>query len=90
MSGGGTTEAPSGTTGRAADGSADLAVHEFGFAYERAGSEGRVFVLWSDLRFCEAGLVCGRWFGGEFGPDDRALTQLVNVGEWIQTRPAPP
>lgn len=63
-----------------------LAVHEFGFADERAGPEGRTFVLWSDLRYCEAGPVCGLWFGGEFGPDGRALTQLVKVGEWIQTR----
>ena len=43
-----------------------------------------------DARYCEAGLVCGLWFGGEFGPDGRALTQVVKVGEWIQTRPAPP
>jgi hypothetical protein len=64
-----------------------LAVHEFGFADQRAGPDGRTFVLWSDLRYCEAGPVCGLWFGGEFGPDGRALTQLVKVGEWIQTRP---
>ena len=66
-----------------------LAVHEFGFANERAASPLRTFVLWTDLRYCEAGPVCGLWFGGEFGPDARALTQLVKVGEWIQTRPAP-
>jgi hypothetical protein len=47
----------------------------------------RTFVLWTDLRYCEAGPVCGLWFGGEFGPDARALTQLVKVGEWILTRP---
>jgi membrane-bound metal-dependent hydrolase YbcI (DUF457 family) len=64
-----------------------LAVHEFGFADERAGSPLRTFVLWTDLRYCEAGPVCGLWFGGEYGPDAHALTQLVKVGEWIQTRP---
>ena len=34
-------------------------------------------------------VACGLWFGGEFGADGRALTQLVKVGDWIQTRPAP-
>ena len=66
-----------------------LAVHEFGFADQSPAPGERTQVLWSDLRYCKAGAVCGLWFGGEFGADGRALTQLVKVGDWIQTRPAP-
>jgi membrane-bound metal-dependent hydrolase YbcI (DUF457 family) len=67
-----------------------LAVHEFGFADERPGPEGRTLVLWSDVRYCNADLTCGLWFGGAFGADGRAITQLVTVGDWTQKRPAPP
>jgi hypothetical protein len=66
-----------------------LAVHEFGCRRARR-SPPAMLVLQTDLRYCEAGPVCRLWFGGEFGPDARALTQLVKVGEWIQTRSAPP
>jgi len=67
-----------------------LVVHEFGFADQRPTPEGHTLVLWSDLRYCDAPLVCHLWVGGEFAPDGRALRQLVKVGEWTQTRPAPP
>jgi membrane-bound metal-dependent hydrolase YbcI (DUF457 family) len=67
-----------------------LAVHEFGFADQRPLPDGHTLVLWSDLRDCDAPMVCHLWFGGEFAADGHALRQLVKVGEWTQTRRAPP
>jgi len=72
-----------------------LRAHEYGFPIEAAESGGRTAVRWSDLRYCrrtdrDGAIACSLWFGGVFGPDGRALTQEVTVGEWKQTRAAPP
>ena len=67
-----------------------LIVHQFGFADQRLTPEGHTLILWSDLRYCDAPLACRLWFGGEFAADGHALRQLMKVGEWTQTRPAPP
>ena len=70
-----------------------LQVHDLPLAIERpAASDGTREVSWSDLRYCErptpsARIECGLWFGGTFDRDGRALTQVVRVGGWVQTRP---
>lgn len=71
-----------------------LRTHDFGFPVEQS-TDGVTSVLWSDLRYCrpsassQGSLSCSLWFGGTFGPDGDALTQVVKVGEWVQTRSAP-
>ncbi len=70
-----------------------LQVHDLPLAIERpAESDGTREISWSDLRYCErpgpsATIECGLWFGGTFDRDGRALTQVVRVGGWVQTRP---
>jgi membrane-bound metal-dependent hydrolase YbcI (DUF457 family) len=72
-----------------------LRAHEFGFPVEAAGGDGTTAVRWSDLHYCRpaahAGdaVACGLWAGGVFGPDGRALNQVVTVGAWTQTRAVP-
>ena len=78
-----------------------LHTHQLGFAVvTRLENEG-VQVLWSDIRYCAAAggtahppnrtpISCALWFGGTFDREGRALTQIVRVGEWLQTRPAAP
>jgi hypothetical protein len=71
-----------------------MRTHEFGFPRERTdGNE--TTVVWSDVRYCwndapASPAACALWFGGVFGPDGRVLRQLVQVGEWVQTRPFSP
>jgi membrane-bound metal-dependent hydrolase YbcI (DUF457 family) len=70
-----------------------LRTHDFGFPVEQS-TGGVTSVLWSDLRYCwpsapsQRSISCSLWFGGTFGPDGNALTQVVKVGEWVQTRSA--
>jgi hypothetical protein len=70
-----------------------LRTHDFGFTVERA-TDGGTSVLWSDLRYCwptapsQGSIGCALWFGGIFGPDGHAVTQVVKVGGWVQRRPA--
>jgi membrane-bound metal-dependent hydrolase YbcI (DUF457 family) len=73
-----------------------LAVHEFAFADETNREDGRVAVLWSDLRYCwpaAAGDVwrpainCGVHVGGVFDVNGRAVMQEVRVGTIVQRRP---
>jgi len=70
-----------------------LSVHEFSFPIERRAADGRTEVLWSDLRYCwregDGSTGCGVWAGGTFGPDGRALRQVVKFGAVVQTRRAP-
>jgi membrane-bound metal-dependent hydrolase YbcI (DUF457 family) len=79
-----------------------LATHQLGFAVATALENGGTRVLWSDIRYCRADpgvttetddgtpLACVLWFGGTFDRDGHPLTQIVRVGEWLQTRPAGP
>jgi membrane-bound metal-dependent hydrolase YbcI (DUF457 family) len=79
-----------------------LGTHELGFAVVTALESGDTQVLWSDIRYCaavqsvttqsgdEAPVTCALWFGGTFDGQGRALTQIVRVGAWLQTRPAAP
>jgi membrane-bound metal-dependent hydrolase YbcI (DUF457 family) len=76
-----------------------LDVHDLAFARERADSDGRRVVQWSDARYCRqaspgaAEIDCGLWFGGTFEagqPVGRALSQEVHVGGWMQMRPVSP
>jgi inner membrane protein len=79
-----------------------LGTHQLGFAVATVLDNGTTRVLWSDIRYCtaesngitEAGnrtsVACALWFGGTLDRDGRALTQIVRVGEWLQTRPAEP
>ena len=76
--------------------------HQLGFAVATALENGETRVLWSDIRYCWAGsgvttetddgtpVACALWFGGTFDRDGRPLTQIVRVGQWLQTRPAGP
>lgn len=77
-----------------------LSVHEFVFAIERPAADGAAEELWTDLRYCwatqpeDAAMVragesmsCAVWAGGLFDAGGRALTQLVKIGELVQTRP---
>jgi membrane-bound metal-dependent hydrolase YbcI (DUF457 family) len=77
-----------------------LQTHQLGFAVATALEDGGTRVLWSDIRYCAAGskgtseldngthVSCALWFGGTFDRQGRALTQIVRVGEWLQTRPS--
>ena len=79
-----------------------LSTHQLGFAVATALENGESRVLWSDIRYCtpeSAGttasdlvmpVACTLWFGGTFDREGRPLTQIVRVGEWLQTRPAEP
>ena len=70
-----------------------LQVHELGFGWERPLDADRRAGLWSDVRYCRPAegtldpIACGLWFGGIFGPDGRVITQQVQVGSWVQSRP---
>jgi membrane-bound metal-dependent hydrolase YbcI (DUF457 family) len=71
-----------------------LSVHDLAFAVEQP-NDSETTVLWSDVRYCwqptpgSGTISCGLWFGGRLARDGRALRQLVRLGEWTQTRPAP-
>jgi membrane-bound metal-dependent hydrolase YbcI (DUF457 family) len=71
-------------------------VHDLDFAVERPADDGQTEVLWSDVRYCAqarpgaATIECALWFGGLFGPDGRAVRQVVDLGGWIQQRPVSP
>jgi membrane-bound metal-dependent hydrolase YbcI (DUF457 family) len=79
-----------------------LHTHQLGFAVATPLQDGGMRVLWSDIRYCAAGadgtteddngrpVSCALWFGGTFDREGRAVTQIVRVGEWLQTRPAAP
>ena len=79
-----------------------LGTHQLGFAVATALENGETRVLWSDIRYCRADadvtteksdgtpVACALWFGGTFDRDGHPLTQIVRVGEWLQTRPAGP
>jgi hypothetical protein len=61
---------------------------------EARATDGGTSVLWSDLWYCwptapsQGSIGCALWFGGIFGPDGHAVTQVVKVGGWVQRRPA--
>jgi membrane-bound metal-dependent hydrolase YbcI (DUF457 family) len=76
-----------------------LHVHGLGFAVQQEeGPETRV--LWSDLRYCRAGVVpaapgrnqiaCDLWFGGGFGAGGNPLNEIVQMGGWLQRRAIAP
>jgi len=73
-----------------------LSAHNLAFAVERQQTARRVEVLWSDVRYCrqdrrDSGRIdCSLWFGGLFDEGGRALTQVVYLGRWIQSRPPSP
>lgn len=77
-----------------------LDTHELGFAVTTVLENGDTRVLWSDIRYCTAGVTtesgggtpvtCALWFGGTFDGEGRPLTQIVRVGAWLQTRTAEP
>jgi membrane-bound metal-dependent hydrolase YbcI (DUF457 family) len=76
-----------------------LHTHALGFPVTTALESGEIRVLWSDIRYCATRsqgtaerddgmpISCALWFGGTFNRDGRPLTQIVRVGEWLQTRP---
>jgi hypothetical protein len=64
-----------------------LRVHDLGFPVATPIDQQ---VLWSDIRYCRSSTECALWFGGTFDRGGRPLTQIVRVGEWLQTRPAGP
>jgi membrane-bound metal-dependent hydrolase YbcI (DUF457 family) len=73
-----------------------LAVHEFAFPDETHGPDGRVSVMWSDLRYCwpaaysdhpHGSARCGVGVGGVFDESGRAVTQEVRIGAIVQRRP---
>jgi len=63
-----------------------LAVHEFAFPAETKEDDGRVSVMWSDLRYCWS-TGCGVWVGGTFDVTGRAIAQEIRVGSVVQRRP---
>jgi len=73
-----------------------LSVHDLTFAVERAESNDRRSVLWSDVRYCwqttpgAETIDCALWFGGLFDAQGRALFQEVKLGGWTQTRSVSP
>lgn len=77
-----------------------LRVHDLGFAVTTSIDHQGTQVLWSDIRYCRSlrqgsgqanpDVACALWFGGTFDRDGRPITQIVRVGQWLQTRPAVP
>jgi membrane-bound metal-dependent hydrolase YbcI (DUF457 family) len=72
-----------------------VAVHEFTFADETRDGDGRVSVLWSDLRYCwpaAQGRVwrpatnCGVRVGGVFDANGHPIVQEIRVGAIVQRR----
>ena len=62
-----------------------LAVHEFAFPAETDGGDGRVSVMWSDLRYCSPSR-CDVWVGGTFDVNGRPIAQEVRIGKVVQRR----
>jgi len=62
-----------------------LAVHEFAFPAETNEGDGRVSVMWSDLRYCSP-TGCDVWVGGTFDASGRPMAQEVRVGTVVQRR----
>lgn len=62
-----------------------LAVHEFAFPAEKRDGDGRVSVMWSDLRYCSP-TGCDVWVGGMFDANGRPMSQEVRVGAVVQHR----
>jgi membrane-bound metal-dependent hydrolase YbcI (DUF457 family) len=68
------------------------ASHAVTIARTRPTAGGRYEVLWTDLRYCGAGLaasepVCGLWFGGEYEAGGPPIDVVVHVGTLTQRRP---
>jgi membrane-bound metal-dependent hydrolase YbcI (DUF457 family) len=73
-----------------------LEVHEFAFPDETSDGGGRIYVFWSDLRYCwpaargetwHPATNCGVHVGGVFEANGRAITQEIRVGGFVQRRP---